>query len=90
MRRDENRGFVRASELTATELRAVVALHKHGKEAPLATGMAFTRGIIIRWNVFCRLIELGLAYRAEGVVGLTNKGHGMGRSFKDRPILGYD
>lgn len=92
IKRDQKSGFIRAGDLTATELRAVVALHNHGKEAPIAAGIAFTREVIIRWNVFLRLVELGLAYRAEGDVGigLTNKGHGMGRSMKDRPILGYD
>lgn len=88
----ERRGFIKASDLSATELKAVVALHNHGKVAPVSDGIAYTRELFIRWTTFLRLIELGLAYRAEGDVGigLTNKGHGMGRSFKDRPILGYD
>lgn len=92
VKRNGQRGgtFVKPSDLKASELRAVVALHNNGGRAVVSAGHAFTSKLIIRFKTFCRLIEFGLAYRANGDLELTNAGNGIGRSFKDRPILGYD
>ena len=84
------RTFIKASDLRASELRAVVALHNNGGRGPVSAGHVFTSKMIIKFKTFYRLIELGLAYRADGDLELTSAGSGMGRSFKNRPILGYD
>jgi hypothetical protein len=84
--------FVHPSELRASELRAVLALHKHGQPAPVSAGHCFAAKMAIRWDAFLHLIDLGLAYwvgRGERV-DLTPAGRGMARGLEHRRIVGYD
>lgn len=82
--------FVHPSELRAYELRAVLALHKHGKPAPVSAGHCFAAKMAIKWGAFLRLIDLGLAYWVGDRVDLTPAGHGMARGLEHRRIVGYD
>lgn len=83
-------GYVNPADLKASELRALLALLKHGHRAPMTDGHVFTSKLVIRFAVCVRLMELGLLYCFEDGVELSRSGQGIARIFLNRPILGYD
>lgn len=80
---------VTASNLTSNQLRALVALDSHGKAA-VSDGHAFTNSMIIRFNIFTKLIDLGLVIINKGYLILTNIGYSIAKNMRGRHILGYD
>lgn len=82
--------YVNPSKLKASELRALVAMHKNGNYALTCDGHAFTRTLIFRFSVAVELIRLGLMSQEPDRIELSRAGEGIARSFSNRPILGYD
>lgn len=89
-RPQKNGTFVNPADLKASELRVLVALFNHKRAAPIASGCIFTRDDTFRIHTINRLTEFGLVKADADKVSLTSAGVGIGRSFQDRPILGYD
>jgi len=84
------RNYVNPKDLKASELKALVALLKHGK-APYTDGLVWTRTLVFRLSVCLKLVRLGLVQEVRGQdMALSNAGRGIARIFEKRHILGYD
>ncbi len=82
--------FINPNQLKASELKAIVALFKHGRPASISAGHIFTKSLIIKWTTIKDLSDMKVITNENGIVTLTNTGIGIGKNFAGRRILGYD
>ena len=82
---------INPSELSSTELRSLVALHKHNRPSMVSAGFAIVSDMFIHWRVIRSLDEKRLIMQNQnGTVELTWVGRNIAKQFANRPILGYD
>lgn len=82
--------YISPSDLTATQLSALKALHEHDKPVPFSSGFAFVKGAPISWKILNQLKEYKLIMSDGMFITLTNAGHGIAKKFASKQILGYD
>jgi hypothetical protein len=82
--------FINPNNLKASELKAIVALFKHGRPAAVSAGHIFTKSLVIKWNIINELSSLKIVTNENGNVSLTSVGVGIGKSFAGRKIFGRD
>jgi len=82
--------YVNPRDLKASELKVLVAILKHGERVPNSDGLVFTRTLVFRYTVACKLGRMGLLEKYTDGIELSRAGEGIARIFADRPILGYD